>query len=67
MKQIRIVCNDAVVPVTSLRFTTEWMEASLMNRWFLKMRLSEAVQTHGEGSHWVESREKEQVRELSRA
>lgn len=38
-----------------------------MNRWFLKTRLAEALQAHGDGSHWIESREMSRVRETAAA
>lgn len=65
MNQVRITRKDGVVPTDGQRFVCEWMEASLMNRWLLKTRLAEAVQTYGDGSHWIESREKSRVRELA--
>lgn len=64
MKQIRIARNDTTAPSDGPRFVCEWMEASLMNRWFIKMRLAEALQIHGERSHWIETREKVQAREM---
>lgn len=64
MKQIKIVRNDKTAPSDGPRFVCEWMEASLMNRWFIKMRLAEALQAHGEGSHWIEAREKVQAGEM---
>lgn len=67
MKQIRIARNDSTTPSDGPRFVCEWMEASLMNRWFIKMRLAEALQTHGEGSHLIETREKAQAREMEAA
>lgn len=67
MKQIRIAHKDTNTPVGGPRYVCEWMEASSMNRWFLKTRLAEALQTHGDGSHWIETREKAQARELEPA
>ena len=67
MKQIRIAHNDSTTSSDGPRFVCEWMEASLMNRWFIKMRLAEALQAHGEGSHWIETREKVQAREMEAA
>jgi hypothetical protein len=63
MKQIRISSHVERPPSKGQQFVCEWMEASLMNRWLLKIRLSEALSAHGEGSHWVETRDKEQTRE----
>ena len=34
-----------------------------MNRWFLKSRLAEALAAHGPNSHWVETRDKQEIRE----
>jgi len=67
MKQIRIARNDGVQASGERRFICEWMEASLMNRWFLKTRLAEALQAHGDGSHWIESREMARVQETAAA
>lgn len=67
MKQIRIARNDGTQASGERRFICEWMEASLMNRWFLKTRLAEALQTHGDGSHWIESREMVRVHETAAA
>ncbi|KQP19287.1 hypothetical protein [Pseudorhodoferax sp. Leaf265] len=63
MKQIRISGTGDVVRIEGQRFVCEWMEASLMNRWLLKIRLAEALAAHGEGSHWVEMRDKVLVHE----
>lgn len=67
MKQIRIAHNDSTTPPDGPGFVCEWMEASLMNRWFIKMRLAEALQIRGEGSHWIETREKVGAREMEAA
>lgn len=56
-----------LVPSDGQHFVCEWMEASSMNRWFLKTRLAEAVRSHGDGSHWIEFREKLQLRERPEA
>lgn len=45
------------------RFTCEWMEASLMNRWLLRTRLEEALARHGAGSHRIELRDKQTASE----
>lgn len=57
MKQIRIECRSGIEELDAPQFRCGWMEASLMNRWMLKVRLSEAVGCHGEGSHWIETRD----------
>ncbi len=67
MKQIRISSHVESPPSNGQRFACEWMEASLMNRWLLKIRLAEALAAHGEGSHWVETRDKDLVREVAPA
>ena len=67
MKQIRISGTGNVALFERERFVCEWMEASLMNRWLLKIRLAEAVAAHGEGSHWVETRDKETVHQPATA
>ncbi len=67
MKQIRIVRKDSVYASCGPRFASEWMAASWMNRWFLKTRLAEALHTHGDGSHWIETQEKERAREMATA
>lgn len=38
------------------------MEASLMNRWLIKLRLAEALEAYGEGSHSIETRPTERAR-----
>lgn len=63
MKQIRIVRDSGSVEGEDSRFTCEWMEASLMNRWLLKTRLDEALARHGAGSHRIESRDKQQTQQ----
>ncbi len=65
MQQIRIASTRGISSTDGQRFVCEWMEASLMNRWFLKTRLAEAVALHGPESHWVETREKVRVEELA--
>lgn len=67
MKQIRISSHVERPPSKGQQFVCEWMEASLMNRWLLKIRLAEALAAHGEGSHWVETRDKDAVREVATA
>lgn len=67
MKQIRISSTREVAQQQGQRFVCEWMEASLMNRWLLKNRLAEAVEVHGAGSHWVESRDIQPVRQAATA
>lgn len=67
MKQIRIANKESSTHAYGPRYVCEWMEASLMNRWFLKTRLEQALQTHGDGSHWIETREKVQAQELEAA
>jgi len=67
MKQIRISGTGGVARIDGQRFVCEWMEASLMNRWLLKIRLAEALAAHGEGSHWVETRDKELAQEPATA
>lgn len=67
MNQIRIARKDGAQVPGAPRFVCEWMEASLMNRWFLKTRLAEALQAHGDGSHWIESREMSRARETAAA
>jgi len=67
MKQIRISSTREVAQNQGQRFVCEWMEGSLMNRWLLKNRLAEALEVHGEGSHWVESRDTEHVRQAAPA
>lgn len=57
MKQVRIASSLSSLPIEQ-RFTCEWMEASTMNRWFLKARLADAVCMHGERTHWIETRDK---------
>lgn len=63
MKQIRIARENGLSGTATPRFTCEWMEASLMNRWLLKTRLTEALAEYGPGSHWIETREKKEVAE----
>lgn len=63
MKQIRIASLGGFTNREGQRFVCEWMEASLMNRWFLKSRLAEALAAHGPNSHWVETRDKQEIRE----
>lgn len=58
MKQIRIVRAEGFHAPDERRFTCEWMEASQMNRWFLKLRLAEAEEAHGLGTYLVETRDK---------
>lgn len=58
MKQIRIARKESLDLGTGRRYVSEWMEASLMNRWFLRTRLAEALDAHGADSHWIETREK---------
>jgi hypothetical protein len=67
MKQIRISGTGDVSRSEGRRFVCEWMEASLMNRWLLKIRLAEALAAHGEDSHWVETRDKATVHEPATA
>lgn len=57
MKQIRIVRKEDL-DTAGRRYACEWMEASLMNRWFLRTRLAEALEQYGPDSHWIETREK---------
>ncbi|GHC85031.1 hypothetical protein GCM10007320_29690 [Pseudorhodoferax aquiterrae] len=66
MKQVRIATSlSAQLPTE--RFTCEWMEGSMMNRWLLKARLSEALAAHGEDTHWIETRDKPRVEEAALA
>ncbi|MGC3983992.1 MAG: hypothetical protein QM777_04255 [Pseudorhodoferax sp.] len=67
MKQIRIASTREVAQNQGQRFVCEWMEGSLMNRWLLKNRLAEALEMHGAGSHWVEVRDTQTVREAAPA
>ena len=67
MKQIRIARKNSVYASCGPRFASEWMVASLLNRWFLKTRLAEALQTHGDATHWIETRETVQAREMEAA
>jgi hypothetical protein len=62
MQQIRIASANDKAREQSQRFECEWMEASLMNRWLIKLRLAEAVEAHGADSHWVETRPTERAR-----
>lgn len=61
MQQIRISCSDHSVQTGMRRFDCEWMEGSQMNRWLLRARLAEALQTHGPHSHWLETRLKSEA------
>lgn len=61
MKQIRISSTNDICRAEGQPFICGWMEASLMNRWLLKIRLAEALAAHGEGSHWVETRDSERA------
>lgn len=62
MKQIRIMSVEDLAPVQrERRYGTEWMAASLANRWLLKLRLAEARSIHGHDSHWVEERQAPKV------
>nr|WP_145552307.1 hypothetical protein [Variovorax boronicumulans] len=66
MKQVRIAASlTAQLPTD--RFTCEWMEGSMMNRWFLKSRLAEALAAHGQDTHWIETRDKPRVEEAALA
>jgi hypothetical protein len=56
MEQIRISSTATALPVDGRRFVCEWMEASQMNRWFLKARLADAIASCEPGSHWLETR-----------
>jgi hypothetical protein len=56
MQQIRISCPAELPSPDGRRFDCQWMEASQMNRWFLKARLAEALAAHGPDSHWIETR-----------
>ena len=56
MKQIRIASVGTVSEAEGRRFVCEWMEGSLMNKWFLKARLADALAVHGVDSHWIEAR-----------
>lgn len=67
MKQIRIASVEAVSEIEGQRFVCEWMEGSLMNRWFLKARLAEALSVHGAESHWLETRAMERSQLLTTA
>lgn len=40
------------------------MEGSMMNRWFLKARLAEALAAHGLDTHWIETRDKPRVEDV---
>ncbi|WP_156373276.1 hypothetical protein [Pseudorhodoferax sp. Leaf267] len=57
MQQVRIARKEGRTFADARRFVSEWMEASSMNRWFLRARLSDALEVHGEGSHWIEVRD----------
>lgn len=56
MQQIRITSKTGPVHPKGPRFVCEWMEASQMNRWFLRSRLAEAIAACGPESHWIETR-----------
>lgn len=58
MNEIRINSIEGLVIRDNERFVSEWMHASLMNQWLLRIRLKEAHAKYGEESHWVETRER---------
>lgn len=67
MKQIRIARNVSVYASCGPRFTSEWMAASWLNRWFLRTRVAEALHVHGDGTHWIETREYQHTPEMRAA
>ncbi|PZP99170.1 MAG: hypothetical protein DI587_10955 [Variovorax paradoxus] len=66
MQQVRISTSLPPQSPTE-RFTCEWMEGSMMNRWLLKGRLAEALAAHGERTHWIETRDKPLVQRMALA
>jgi hypothetical protein len=66
MKQVRIA-TSLTAQLPTERFTCEWMEGSMMNRWLLKSRLAEALAAHGPDTHWIETRDKPRVEEAALA
>lgn len=54
--QIRIAQIAPSLDDNAGRAATEWMEASLNNRWLLRARLAEACVAHGVESHRLETR-----------
>lgn len=66
MQQVRISTSLPPQSPTE-RFTCEWMEGSMMNRWLLKARLAEALVAHGERTHWIETRDKPSVERVAMA
>ncbi|GHD04356.1 hypothetical protein GCM10007320_65150 [Pseudorhodoferax aquiterrae] len=63
MKQVRIA-TSLPTQLPTERFSCEWMEGSMMNRWFLKARLAEALAAHGLDTHWIETRDKPRVEDV---
>lgn len=66
MKQVRIASSLAAQQPTE-RFTCEWMEASMMNRWLLRARLADALAAHGDQTHWIETRDKPVLQQIAAA
>jgi len=54
MQEIRLVCRD---PRRKGRLANDWLPATLENRRLVKALLDEALATHGDGSHWIETRD----------
>jgi hypothetical protein len=66
MQQVRIATSLSSQKPTE-RYSCEWMEGSMMNRWLLKARLAEALAAHGQDTHWMETRDKPRVEVLALA
>lgn len=64
MQELRIVSAAGLEYREEGRFVCDWMEGSLMNRWLIKIRLAQALDAYGVGSHKIETRPTERSRAM---